>query len=145
MKTFQLITGEDGKGLHVSKISMAKAAKMFEVSRPTLAKHHEQGKISAIKTDDCWHFDIAELARVYPRRGNKPETPAPILHADLADDDRGAARDLQAEIKVLQAKLEAAEKVAEERGRHLEDLRRLLPKPEDRAQHQGLWARLTGR
>lgn len=129
----------------MSKVSMAKAAKMFEVSRPTLAKHHEQGKISAMKADDSWQFDIAELARVYPRRGTKPVTPSPPLHADLTDDDRGAAGDLQVEIRVLQAKLEAAEKVAEERGRHLEDLRRLLPKPEDRAQRQSLWAWLTGR
>lgn len=134
----------------MSKISMAKAAKMFEVSRPTLAKHHEQGKISATKTDDAWQFDIAELARVYPRRNSKPATPSPSLHADLADVTTGAAGDLHAEIRVLQAKLEAAERVAEERGRHLDDLRRLLAKPEDQvpapveAQQRGLWSRLFG-
>ena len=143
MKALQMMTGGV---LHMSKVSMAKAAKMFEVSRPTLAKHHEQGKISATRTDDSWQFDIAELARVYPRRGTKPATPSPPLHADLADNDRGAAGDLQAEIRVLQAKLEAAEKLAEERGKHLDDLRRLLPAPDNRpAPRRGLWDRLRGR
>ena len=127
----------------MSKVSMAKAAKMFEVSRPTLAKHREQGKISGEKSGDTWQFDIAELARVYPRRGAATETPAPSLHADLAEDDRGVAADLQAEIRVLQAKLEAAERVAEERGRHLDDLRRALSKP-DQAPPKGLWRRLFG-
>jgi|TARA_R110000744_G_scaffold380265_1_gene500482 phage terminase Nu1 subunit (DNA packaging protein) len=136
--------------LHMSKVSMAKAAKMFEVSRPTLAKHREQGKISGEKLGDAWQFDIAELARVYPRRGASTETPAPSLHADLADDDRGVAADLQAEIRVLQAKLEAAERVAEERGRHIDDLRRALAKPEQAPSKpepvapQGLWQRLFG-
>lgn len=127
----------------MSKVSMAKAAKMFEVSRPTLAKHREQGKISGEKLGDAWQFDIAELARVYPRRGASAETPEPSLHADLAEDDRGVAADLQAEIRVLQAKLEAAERVAEERGRHLDDLRRALSKP-DQTPPKGLWRRLFG-
>jgi len=129
----------------MSKISMAKAAKMFEVSRPTLAKHHEQGKISAEKVGDSWQFDIAELARVYSRRSSKPAIPAPIRHADLSGDDRGAAGVSLADFMVLQAKFEAMEKLAEERGRHIEDLRRMLPKPEDQAQHRGLWSRLWGR
>lgn len=125
---------------------MAKAAKMFEVSRPTLAKHHEQGKVSGEKIGDAWQFDIAELARVYPRRGVKPATASPILHADFAEVDRDAAGGLQAEIRVLQAKLEAAEKLAEERGRHLNDLRRLLPGTDNRsASRRKLWDRLWGR
>lgn len=134
----------------MSKVSMAKAAKMFEVSRPTLAKHREQGKISGEKSDDTWQFDIAELARVYPRRGAIAETPAPSLHADLAEDDRGVAADLQAEIRVLQAKLEALERLADERGKHLDDLRRLIPKREEQVPapveaYRGLWSRLFGR
>lgn len=134
----------------MSKVSMAKAAKMFEVSRPTLAKHREQGKISGEKLGDAWQFDIAELARVYRRRGASTETPAPSLHADLADDGRGVAADLQAEIRVLQAKLEAAERVAEERGRHLDDLRRAIARPEQassepkQAPRLTLWQRVFG-
>jgi hypothetical protein len=132
--------------LHMSKIRMAKAAKMFEVSRPTLAKHHEQGKISGEKIGDAWQFEISELARVYSRRGTKPATALPVVHADFAEVDRGTAGVLQAEIRVLQAKLEAAEKLADERGKHLDDLRRLLPAPDDRpAPRRGLWDRLRGR
>lgn len=111
------------------KVSMAQAAKMFAVSRPSLAKHLKSGKISGEKTDSGWQLDTSELARVYPLR--KDEV-AGKLHDDLPEGGMGASGDLQAEIRVLQAKLEAAEKLAEERGKHLEDLRRLLPGPDDR-------------
>lgn len=123
----------------MSKVSMARAAKLFEVSRPTLAKHREQGKISGEKIGDAWQFDMSELSRVYTRRGAKAEKPDAGLHADLAGHDTGAASELQGEIKLLQAKLEAAEKLAEERLQHLDDLRRLLPGPDDRPGRRRWW------
>jgi phage terminase Nu1 subunit (DNA packaging protein) len=128
----------------MSKISMAKAAKMFQVSRPTLSKHREQGKISGEKAGDTWQFDLSELSRVYPRRGATPATPAEPLHADLAGHDRGAASGLQAEIKLLQAKLNAAEQLAEERGRHIDDLRKLLPGPDDQGTRRRRWWQRLG-
>jgi len=117
----------------MAKISMAKAAREFAVSRPTLLKHLKQGKITGEKTikdkNEFWQIDEAELARVYPRR----EEVAPDLPANLTNSDTPASPDLQAEIRVLQAKLEAMEQIAEERARHIEDLRQLLPGPEHRA------------
>ena len=120
----------------MSKVSMKQAAKLFQVSRATLAKHRDQGKISGEKVDDVWQFDVAELARVYPRRG---AAPAPAGRADWAGQDTPAAPDLSPEIKVLQAKLEAAEQLAEERARHIEDLRRLLEAPQDRPARRRWW------
>jgi hypothetical protein len=115
---------------------------MFEVSRPTLAKHLKQGKISGeqVQRDKqkVWQLDVAELKRVYAYRDATPEKP---LHEELSVSAGGAAPDLQAENRVLQAKLDAALQLAEERARHIEDLRKMLPAP---AQRGGWLKRLFG-
>ena len=121
----------------MTKISMAQAAKIFAVSRPTLLKHLQQGKITGEKTKkdkhEFWQIDVSELARVYPRR----DAPAPVQHDGLTNTGSQAAPDLQAEINLLQAKLKAAEAMAEERGRHIEDLRGLLSAPDKHPQNAG--------
>ena len=113
----------------MSKVSIAKAAKLFAVSRPTLLDHLKKGKLSGEKVGDSWQIDMAELKRVYHPRNGKGDTPR---HDDFSQIDTPSDIGLQAEIKVLQAKLEAAEKLAEERARHLEDLRKMLPGPAKR-------------
>ena len=123
----------------MSKVSMAQAARIFAVSRPTLAKHLKDGKISGEKTikdkHEFWQIDVAELARVYDRRDNAAPNPAP----DLTKDGTPAAPDLQAEIKALQAQLEAEKQARELVERHLDDLRRLLPGPQDRPARRRWW------
>jgi hypothetical protein len=123
----------------MTKISMAQAAKMFAVSRPTLLKHLQQGKITGervtVDKNTVWKIDVAELARVYPRR----DEVAGQEHAAFTKSDMGAAPDLQAEIRVLQAQLDAAERLLDERGRHIEDLRRLLTGPQDPVVRRGWW------
>jgi len=113
----------------MAKVSMLEASKLFNVSRPTLLKHLQQGKISGekvkIEKNEFWKLEVSELARVYDRREAASPDPAPELT------NTGTTRDteLQAEIRVLQAKLEAAQALAEERARHIDDLRKLLPGP----------------
>jgi excisionase family DNA binding protein len=130
---------ESGR-VRVSKISMAKAAKLFAVSRPTLADHLKKGKISGEKDGDTWKIDMAELQRVYPYRAQPSlREIAPVQHADLSEPAGVNDKELQTEIRVLQAKLEAAEKLAEERGKHLDDLRKLLPGPQDQTARRRWW------
>jgi hypothetical protein len=121
----------------MSKVSMAEAAKMFDVSRPTLAKHLKQGKISGeqVQRDKqkVWQLDVSELKRVYAYRDAAPEK---VMHEDLSVPSGGAAPNLQAENRVLQAKLEAALQLAEERGQHIEDLRLMLPAPGPKARRK---------
>jgi len=121
---------------------MAEAAKMFAVSRPTLAKHLKQGKISGeqVQRDKqtVWQLDVAELKRVYAYRDAAPEKP---LHEELSVSAGEAAPDLQAENRVLQAKLDAVMQISEERARHIEDLRRMLPAP---SQQRTWWKRWFG-
>ena len=124
-------------GYIMTKISMAQAAKIFAVSRPSLAKHLKSGKISGEKVGENWQLDEAELARVYAYRANKD---AGKGHADLSADDRKAATDLQAEIRVLQAKLEAEQEARKLVERNLDDLRKLLPAPsQDQGSRRRWW------
>lgn len=129
------------RGAAVSKVSMLEASKLFQVSRPTLLKHLQQGKISGervtVDKNTFWKLDVSELARVYDRRG-EVVTPAPVATPDLPVQHTNHGTDptpgLQAEIKLLQAKLDAAERLLEERQKHLDDLRLLLERPVERAQ-----------
>lgn len=118
----------------MSKISMAKAAKLFAVSRPSLAKHIEKGKISAEKVGETWQIDMSELQRVYPYRNAKDGTSG---HDTLSARAYQADNGLQAEIKVLQAELKAAQAMIEEKDNRIDDLRRMLPGPDDRPQDRG--------
>jgi hypothetical protein len=123
----------------MTKISMAQAAKLFAVSRPTLLKHLQQGKISGEKVtvdkNTFWKIDMAELTRVYPRR----DEVSAKEHDEVTKDYTGPTGALQSEIKLLQAKLEAAEALADERLRHIEDLRNLLTRPQDPVVRRGWW------
>ena len=126
------------QGGQMSKVSMAEAAKLFEVSRPTLAKHLKEGKISGnhvfVNGAKVWQLDMAELKRVYQRRGESAES---HLHDDLPAAASDKAAELQSEIRVLQAKLEAAQAMIEEKDKRIDDLRKMLPGPDDRQQDRG--------
>ena len=121
----------------MGKISMAEAARVFAVSRPTLLKHLQQGKISGEKTtvekNTFWQIEESELARVYPRRDEVAGNEA----GNVTSDGMGAADNLQAEIRLLQAQLEAEKQARALVERHLDDLRKLLPGPDDRQQDRG--------
>ncbi len=120
----------------MSKVSMAQASKIFDVSRPTLLKHLQKGKISGEKIDESWQLDLSELARIYTRRGETPVTP---VHAQFPKPDIEETINLQAEIRVLQAELKAAERLLDERERHLDELRKLLDRPDTRPQGRRWW------
>lgn len=111
------------------KVSMLEASKLFAVSRPTLMKHLKQGKITGEKVtvdkNVFWKLEMSELARAYPQRIAAPpkqqELPPEFTNSYTPPDTA-----LHAEIKLLQAKLDAAERLLEERQKHLDDLRGLL-------------------
>jgi hypothetical protein len=129
----------------MAKLSVRAAAAQFDVSRPTLTKWLKSGKISgerqSLEDGGGWLIEPAELVRVgvKPRSEDKaqPVNLSPSAEADLTGFDRGLATIANSELKALQAELEierarrvAAEAIAEERGRHIEDFRRLLPPPD---------------
>lgn len=127
----------------MTKVSIAKAAKMFAVSRPTLASHIEKGKITGKKIEGAWQIDLSELKRVYRYRDAKTDNP---MHAELSTNSVQGDSNLQTENKVLQARLEMAqERIADlegDRDQWRQAANRQLEKQEPT---KGILARLLGR
>lgn len=151
-------------------LSVSKAAKQFEVSRPTLQKALKDGTITGHKVmvggSESWQIDTAELARLYPMRdsmtGNLPSQDEPTGQRLIMDKsgDIGhladeAVKKLESELQAAKAELAASRALADERLRIMDkmaddhraamsDMLKALPKPDDQAQRRGLWSRLFG-
>lgn len=127
----------------VDKLSIREAVKHFDVSRPTLQKSLKSGKISGVQDGQgTWTIDPSEMARVYRPRQDKAET---LIHSKQ---EKLSTKNtlLQSEIDSLKAQLADAEKraaiasaLAEEREKHIEDMRKMLPAPESRKSHRRWW------
>ena len=154
-------------------ISVSKAAKLFDVSRPTLQKALKDGAITGEKViaggSESWQIDTAELSRLYALRNPDPDNLArkdegsgqPLATQKVGDNGALAGevvKALETELQVARAELEMlradkadaerelvkSQAVAEERLRMLNDLK-LIPKSEDhQPKHPGLWWRLFG-
>ena len=117
----------------MKNLSLREAAKAFNVSRPTLTKSLNSGKLSGVRNGKGqWEISPSELARVYqPRTVSADQTGQDAqvkfttsntpLHAEIEK--------LRAELALAQTRAEAAEELAKERAERIEDLRRLLPEP----------------
>lgn len=138
-------------------MSVTKAVKLFDVSRPTLQKALKDGTVTGDKVivagSESWQIDPAELARVYRLRnpeGGKLPPQDQAIGRPLTPDKVGENEDLRGEAnKKLQGELDAAlakvaelQVLADERARILSDMMQLLPKPEDQTRRRGLWSRL---
>jgi len=114
----------------MTKLSISAAAKVFDVSRPTLLKHLKKGDISGEKdTAKGWQIDTAELARVYQPRG---EEGAKYLPPELPPVVSDLQADLKAKIEGLKRDLAVAEALAEDRKRLLDQSMKLLETPKRR-------------
>ena len=119
----------------MSKLSPREAVKVYQVSRATLMKAISSGAISAAKTDaGHWRVDTAELARVYtPRSTEKPMNRSKPDHVNRSEPDQktGVDHDISARLAITEAALEAEREKTEMLQRHLDDVRRMLPPPDD--------------
>lgn len=114
----------------MAMLTITKAAKAFDVSRPTLLKHLKNGTISGEKdAAKGWQIDAAELARVYAKREMPGEKPLPSPLPPVAS---ASEADLRAEIEQLKAALARSEGIADERRRQLDQLVPLLAAPKRR-------------
>lgn len=113
----------------MDKMTLREAVKHFDVSRPTLQKALKTGKVSGVQDGQGhWQVDPSELARLYRPRGSEQVNE----QAKLPTANSPELTALQAELELERTRRQAAETLAEERGKHLEDLRRLLPAPDAR-------------
>ncbi len=130
---------------------MREAVKHFEVSRPTLQKALSSGKVTGVRDGQGhWTIDPSELARVYrPRSGGGQLNHPPLLvklttaNTPLTTPDPGELVALRARLDEAERRAVVAEALAEERSRHIEDLRRMLPAPAPI--RLGFLARILGR
>ena len=124
----------------MANVSIREAVKIYQVSRPTLTKALKTGKVSGVQDGKGqWQIDPAELARVYQPRTESAKT----VGQDEPDNFTNKNTHLPGEVNTLKAQLAEAEQraavaeaLAEERGKHIEDLRRMLPAPQE-AQRPG--------
>ena len=136
----------------MGKMTLREAAKVFDVSRPTLSKALKSGKITGepVYRDGPgtavteWRVDPAELARVYSRRVDKEQATEP---GNLSTANTPLPAGEQAEIERLKQELSqerqaraVAEALAEERAARIDDLRRMLPAP-DAQPRRWFWQR----
>jgi len=131
----------------VANLSLREAVKHFEVSRPTLQKALKSGKVSGGQDGQGhWQVDPAELARVYRPRaaGVANAEGAGVVNfatqnRTLPGKDEGELSALKAELAQERALRAAAEALADERARHIDDLRRLLPPPDAKPRRWWPW------
>lgn len=154
------------------KLSVSKAAKMFDVSRPTLQKALKDGTITGEKVtaggSESWEIDTAELARLYKLRNPEPDNmprqedeSGQHLATEKTGENAGLSpelvRELESRLQAAQTELDQlraskaeaeinlakAQATAEERLRMLNNMK-LIPKDEDQVQRKTLWQRLLG-
>ena len=127
----------------MDKLSIREAVKHFDVSRPTLQKALKSGKVSGVQDGQgTWTIDPSEMARVYqPRQGN----PGKLGHQEqeiLATENaplHGQIEVLKEQLADAEKRVAVAEALAEERGKHIEDLRRMLPAPQGTPPRRRWW------
>lgn len=108
----------------MANFSIREAVKHFDVSRPTLTKALNSGKISGVQNGKGeWSIDPSEVARLYRARVTLPVAGMANVTTTNTSENNG----LEARVKALEEALSAARALAEERAAHINDLRRLLP------------------
>lgn len=96
-------------------VNLTQAAKLARITRTTLYKHIDSGKISKTTAPDGTPaIDTAELMRVYGKLDN-----------DTASSEHGIHQDLQQEITTLRMELKAAHDLLEARENHIADLQKM--------------------
>lgn len=117
----------------MENLSLREAVKAFNVSRPTLTKSLNNGKLSGVKNEKGqWEISPSELARVYQPRSVITEAREQGEQVNFTTTNTAQNTEierLKADLALAEARAEAAEKLAHERAERIEDLRRMLPAP----------------
>ena len=151
-------------------ISVSRAAKLYDVSRPTLQKALRNGTISGQKRkaggSESWQIDTAELGRLYQLRDGNPGNRIDGIGQWLGVEKQSHSGDLPGElvkeVETLKAALAQmkedldqeregrvrAEAVRDERGRIIDEMMKALPRPTEHLEEpekRGFWSRFLGR
>ena len=117
----------------MANLSLREAVKHFDVSRPTLQKALKSGKLSGVQDGQGhWTIDPAELSRIYQPRKTDTVKSEQTLQDKFSSQNTplsGEVETLRERLSEMEKRIAVAEALAEERGRHINDLRRMLPPP----------------
>ena len=118
------------------KLSPRVAVKVYQVSRATLTKALFDGKISAEKTDaGHWLIEPAELKRLYqpraPQKAVGHASPGQVSRSEPGQKPASDAADMAVRLAMAEAALDAERDKVALLQRNLDDLRRMLPPPDD--------------
>lgn len=108
--------------------TLGEAAKATGISKASISRAINSGRISATKKDDgSFSIEPVELHRVYPPKSTTPvtETPSETLRNGNADTRNGS------DSNVLQARLDAALEQLRDRDGTIDDLRRRLDQSDE--------------
>ena len=130
----------------MANLSIREAVKHYQVSRPTLTKALKSGKLSGGQDEQgTWSIDPSELARVYQSRSLNQDSSTEDLQGQVGknltslntpeqfESERLRIQLAELELRAVKAetRAEAAELLAQERADRIDDLRRMLPAPEN--------------
>ena len=131
------------KAAHMALLSLREAERRFDVTRPTLTKALNNGKISGTKNDKGhWTIDHAELARVYAPRslpGAQESGTDDFTTQNTGKNAQStlelvkAHQDIEAKLKALEQELAVAQALAAERGRLLDQMVKQITDQRNRA------------
>lgn len=124
-------------------LSLREAERRFDVTRPTLTKALNSGKISGTKNDKGhWTIDTAELARVYKPRSLPDEQESGTAEFTGQNRDKNAEtalelvkahRDIEEKLRALEQELAVVKALAAERGRLLDQMVKQITDQRNRA------------
>ena len=108
--------------------TLGEAAKATGISKASISRAINSGRISAIKKDDgSFSIEPVELHRVYPPKSAAPVAETVIGTARNADADTRNGSDSN----VLQARLDAAQEQLRDREGTIDDLRHRLDRSDE--------------
>lgn len=117
----------------MANLSLREAVKLFDVSRPTLTKSLNSGKLSGVRDGKGhWSIDPAEVGRLYLPRRQEDHGDGKNEQGNLTASNSEFSTELErlrTALAVAETRADAAEKLALERAERIDDLRRLLPSP----------------
>lgn len=134
--------------------SLADAAKAVNRTKPALLSAIQKGRISAKKNAlGQWEIDPAELHRVYPLVNQLPQNAEPCL-TDLIHEKNAQIRELQARLDAAEERKQEIQARNEELKQERDDWKqqadewrmqaKALPAGKE-TPRRGFWARLIGR
>jgi len=127
-------TGGDVTGSPGPTLSLGDAVRLTGISRSTIQRRLHSGAIAGATrtTTGGWAIPVAGLIaagmapRVTPPDTPPATEPPPTTTPSMLDDDTRVVADLRAELAATRQELNHARRLADERARHVDDLRAAL-------------------